>query len=347
MKKYTSYKDAGVDVDAGNEFVKRIVPLVRATHRPEVHTELGGFSGLFNISNLPYKNPMLVSSTDGVGTKLNLAFMSGIHNTVGIDLVAMSVNDIAVNGAEPLFFLDYFACGKLDSGVAADVVEGIAKACKETKCALLGGETAEMPDFYPPGHYDLAGFVVGVVDNDRLVDGSSINVSNKIIGVASSGLHSNGYSLVRKIIFDQLELKIDDKVEGFRGTVAEELLTPTRLYSNTTTNLIRDFSIGGFAHITGGGLIDNLPRVIPDRCKAKIYKDSWEVPYIFEFLQEEGGVAEREMLRTFNMGVGLCVICRADDAETVLGRLHALGEKAWVIGEITNRNKNEEKIEFE
>lgn len=347
MKKYSSYRDAGVDVDAGNDFIRRIKPLIKSTLRPEVPAGIGGFSALFSLSNLNYKNPVLVSSTDGVGTKLKIAFMSGIHNTIGIDLVAMSVNDIAVYGAEPLFFLDYFSSSHLDTEVGVSVIEGITKACNEVGCSLIGGETAEMPDFYAPGEYDLAGFVVGVVENEKLVDGSTITVGNKIIGIASSGLHSNGFSLVRKIVFDQLGHGIDDKVEGFRGTVAQELLTPTKLYSKTTMNLARDFAVGGFANITGGGLIDNVPRVLPDRCKARIFQDTWDVHPIFRFLQEHGEISDFEMMRTFNMGIGLVSICKAEDAESILDRLAGLGEKAWVIGEIEKRSPEDDQIEIE
>ena len=347
MKKYSTYRDAGVNIDSGNDFVKAILPIVRSTHRPEVHTEIGGFSGLFSIGSLNYKNPMLVTSTDGVGTKLKIAFLTDKHDTVGIDLVAMCVNDIIVSGAEPLFFLDYLATGRLRTETAIQVVSGIAKACKDTGCALIGGETAEMPDFYGENEYDLAGFVVGVVENEKVIDGTSIAVGDQIIGLASSGLHSNGYSLVRKIIFEQNGLDVSDKVEGFRGTVGEELLTPTRLYVNTTLNLARDFTIGGFAHITGGGLIDNIPRVLPQSCKARLYRGTWDVHPIFSYLQEQGGVDEFEMLRTFNMGVGFVVIARKDQTQSILERLAGLGETAWVIGEISKRKKTEPQIEIE
>ena len=348
MKKYSTYRDAGVNIDAGNEFVERIKPLVKATMRPEVPQGIGGFAALFSMGSFHYKKPMLVSSTDGVGTKLKIAFMTGKHNTVGIDLVGMCVNDIVVNGAQPLFFLDYFGTGKLETDIAVQVIEGITKGCKEVGCALIGGETAEMPDFYQAGEYDLAGFVVGVVDGDNIIDGTSITVGDSIIGVASSGLHSNGYSLVRKIIFDQLGHDVSDKVEGMRGTVGEELLTPTKLYATMTQNLTRDFEIPGFANITGGGLIDNVPRVLPDRCKARIFRNTWEIPFIFDYLKEQGGVQEMEMLRTFNMGIGFVVICRKRDEESVLDRLAGLGEKAWVIGEIAGRKSDSDpQIEIE
>lgn len=347
MKKYSTYREAGVNIDAGNEFIKAIRPMVRSTHRPEVHTEVGGFSGLFSIASLNYKNPILVTSTDGVGTKLKIAFMMDKHDTVGIDLVAMCVNDIIVNGAEPLFFLDYMATGTLRTETAVRIIQGITDACKVTGCALIGGETAEMPDFYKKGEYDLAGFVVGVVENEKVIDGTSITVGDKIIGLASSGLHSNGYSLVRKIIFEQNGLSVKDKVDGFRGNVGEELLTPTKLYASTALNLARSFDIGGFANITGGGIIENIPRVLPDRCRAKIFRASWEVHPIFEYLQEQGGIDELEMLRTFNMGVGFVVICREKDLENVMDRLAGLGEKASVIGEITDRKPKQPQLEIE
>ena len=347
MKKYSRYRDAGVDIDAGNDFVRAIRPLVRSTFRPEVYKEIGGFSGLFSIGSLNYKNPMLVTSTDGVGTKLKIAFLMDKHDTVGIDLVAMCVNDIIVSGAEPLFFLDYLATGQLDSDKAVQIVGGIAKACKQVGCALIGGETAEMPDFYGDGEYDMAGFVVGVVENEKVIDGTSITVGDKVVGIASSGLHSNGYSLVRKIIFDQNGLSVDDKVGGFRGTVGEELLTPTRLYSGTVLNLVRDFTIGGFANITGGGLLDNIPRVLPDRCKARLFRGTWETHAIFRYLQEQGGIDEEEMLRTFNSGIGFVVICRNEDAQSILERLTGLNEKAWIIGEIVERKSGDTQIEIE
>jgi phosphoribosylformylglycinamidine cyclo-ligase len=347
LKKYSTYRDAGVDIDAGNEFVNAIRPMIRKTLRPEVKTDIGGFGGLFSISSLNYKNPILVSSTDGVGTKLKIAFMADKHDTVGIDLVAMCVNDIIVSGAEPLFFLDYMASGRLRPEVAIQVIKGIADACKEVGCALIGGETAEMPDMYGEGEYDLAGFSVGVVENEKIIDGTTITVGDKIIGLASSGLHSNGFSLVRKIIFEQNGLTVNDKVDGFRGNVGEELLTPTRLYSTAALNLARDFTIGAFVNITGGGIIDNIPRVLPDRCRAKIFRGTWDVHPVFEYLQEQGGIDEFEMLRTFNMGVGFCVICPEEDAENILDRLAGLGEKAWVIGEIEDRKPETPQIEIE
>ena len=280
-----TYKDSGVDIDAGNTFVKMIKPLVKATSRPEVMADIGGFGGLFSLNTAKYKNPVLVSGTDGVGTKLKLAFMADRHDTVGIDLVAMCVNDIIVQGAEPLFFLDYLATGKLDPAKAADIVKGISAGCVQAGCALIGGETAEMPGFYADGEYDIAGFTVGVVDRDNLIDGSSITVGNTLIGLASSGLHSNGYSLARKVIFEKMGLKIDSVLPGTGLSVADELLTPTRIYVKSILNLLRDFTINGIAHITGGGLLENIPRVLPQGCKAVIRKGSWPVPPIFDILQ--------------------------------------------------------------
>jgi phosphoribosylformylglycinamidine cyclo-ligase len=349
VKKFRTYRDAGVDIDAGNEFVQRIKPLVRATFRPGVHTEIGGFGAAFSLAeqNLQGKDLLLVSSTDGVGTKLKIAFLTGVHHTVGIDLVAMCVNDIAVMGARPLFFLDYFATGKLAVDVAVKVIEGIVEGCKQAECSLVGGETAEMPDMYPPGEYDLAGFTVGVVENDKVIDGSSVTVGDAVIGVASSGLHSNGYSLARKIVFTQLGLEAGDHVPELGAqTIGEVMLTPTRIYVRPILSLIRDVNVKGMAHITGGGLIDNLPRVLPDRCQARLFRGAWPTPPIFTFLQQRAGVAEREMMRTFNCGVGLVVICPRAEADTAIARLQGAGEQAWVIGEIAPCAKDAEPIEI-
>jgi phosphoribosylformylglycinamidine cyclo-ligase len=330
----TTYKDAGVDIDAGNTIVKMIKPLVKATSRPEVIADIGGFGGLFSLNASKYTNPVLVSGTDGVGTKLKLAFMADKHDTVGIDLVAMCVNDIIVQGAEPLFFLDYLATGKLDPENAADIVKGITDGCIQAGCALIGGETAEMPGFYAPGEYDLAGFTVGVVERDRIIDGSSITVGNKLIGITSSGLHSNGYSLARKVIFEKMGLTINDQLPGLGKSVADELLTPTRIYVKSILNLLRDFQINGMAHITGGGLLENIPRVLPHGCKALINKASWDVPAIFRLLQDAGGIDEEELFRTFNCGIGMVLAVAGNEAEEVLIRLSGLNEQAFVIGEV-------------
>lgn len=329
-----TYKDAGVDIEAGNLFVNRIKPLVKQTARPEVLAEIGGFGGLFSLNSSKYQRPTLVAATDGVGTKLKLAFMLDKHDTVGIDLVAMCVNDIIVQGAEPLFFLDYLATGKLSPEQAVKVVTGIAAGCKQANCALLGGETAEMPGMYQPDEYDLAGFAVGVVDNDKLIDGSTITKGDQIIGIASSGLHSNGFSLARKIFFDTLGLAPETQPEELNQPLGLELLTPTRIYVKTILNLIRDFKLKGIAHITGGGLLDNLPRILPQHCKAVIERSSWDKPVIFELLGKAGNIQEREMYRTFNYGIGMTLVVSPDEVDDILNRLSGLKEKAYLIGEI-------------
>jgi len=288
---------------------------------------------------------VLVSSTDGVGTKLKIAFMMKRHDTVGIDLVAMGVNDIIVSGAEPLFFLDYFATGRLDAKIAADVIKGIAKGCREAGCALVGGETAEMPGFYKDGEYDLAGFVVGIAEKGKIIDGRKIKIGDKIIGIASSGLHSNGYSLARKVIIDKLKLNLKSRVKGIGKSIGDELLTPTKIYVKTVTALKKEFNIKGIAHITGGGLIKNIPRILPDICKAKIFKDRWQIPSIFQLIQEAGRIEETEMFRTFNCGIGMVIIISKNDAAFVMKRLRELKEKTFLIGEIEKRNgKKEEQV---
>lgn len=341
-----TYKDAGVDIDSGNSFVKLIKPMVKSTYRPEVIADIGGFGGLFSLNVTKYRQPVLVSGTDGVGTKLKLAFMADKHDTVGIDLVAMCVNDIIVQGAEPLFFLDYLATGRLDPEKASEIVKGIAQGCSQAGCALIGGETAEMPGFYADGEYDLAGFAVGVVERDNIIDGSSITVGNKLIGIASNGLHSNGYSLARKVIFEIMGLKIDGVLPGFNSTVAEELLMPTRIYVKTVLNLLRDFKINGIAHITGGGLLENIPRILPNGCKAIIKKDSWEMPPIFPLIQQGGNIEENEMFRTFNCGIGLVISVPEKEAEEVLIRLSGLNEQACVIGEVAKCDVGGECVEL-
>ncbi|PLX94633.1 MAG: phosphoribosylformylglycinamidine cyclo-ligase [Desulfuromonas sp.] len=341
-----TYKDAGVDIDAGNRFVQMIKPLVKATSRPEVLTDIGSFGGLFSLHADKYEKPTLVSSTDGVGTKLKLAFMMDKHDTVGIDLVAMCVNDILVQGAEPLFFLDYFATGKLAPEKAADVVKGIAEGCIQSGCALIGGETAEMPGMYDDGEYDLAGFTVGVVDNSRIIDGSSITVGDRLIGLASTGLHSNGYSLARKVIFERMGHDINDRLPGFVKTIGEELLTPTRIYTKSILNLLRDFQIKGMAHITGGGLVENVPRILPKHCRAVIQRDSWPKPAIFELLRTGGNIDELEMYRTFNYGIGMVLVVPEEDTEEVMMRLSGLKETAWIIGEIGKCPEGAEPVEL-
>lgn len=345
-KSRATYKEAGVDIEAGNQFVQKIKPLVKATYRPEVMAEIGGFGGLFSLNSAKYKNPVLVSGTDGVGTKLRLAFLADKHDTVGIDLVAMCVNDIIVQGAEPLFFLDYLATGRLEPDKAAQIVAGIAEGCKQAGCALIGGETAEMPGFYSDGEYDMAGFTVGVVEKDQIIDGSSITVGNKLIGIASSGLHSNGYSLARRIVFDRMGLGIHDQLPGLDATVAETLLTPTRIYVRAVLNLLKDFKISGIAHITGGGLTDNVPRILPKPCKAGFSLNSWQRLPIFDLLQEAGKVEQSEMYRTFNMGIGMVLAVDAQDVDDILTRLRGLGETAWLVGEVQPRRGNEDQVEL-
>ncbi|OGP88947.1 MAG: phosphoribosylformylglycinamidine cyclo-ligase [Deltaproteobacteria bacterium RBG_16_47_11] len=345
MKKF-SYKGAGVDVEKGDAFVQAIKPMVESTFRPEVLTKIGGFAGCVSLNLERYKKPILVSSTDGVGTKLKIAFLMDRHDTIGIDLVAMCLNDIVVSGAKPLFLLDYLATSKLDTQKSTKVVSGIVKGCIEADCSLIGGETAEMPGLYKKGEYDLAGFAVGIVEDSQLIDGSSVTVGDKIIGIASSGLHSNGYSLVRKLVFDRHKMELEERVEEIGGPLGEELLRPTRIYVKTILNLTRDFNIGGIAHITGGGITGNLPRVIPKGCKAIVRKGTWKIPPIFTFLKEKGNITEGEMLRTFNNGVGMILVVRSKDVQEISARLHSLGEKAFIIGEVGKTEREQEKIEL-
>ena len=323
-----TYKDAGVDIDAGNELVQRIKPLVEMTRRSEVLTGLGGFGGLFALDSDKYRQPVLVSGTDGVGTKLKLAHDLNIHDTIGIDLVAMCVNDVIVQGAEPLFFLDYFACGKLDVDVATDVVAGIAEGCKQSGAALIGGETAEMPDMYTDGEYDLAGFCVGAVERSEIIDGNLISAGDAIIGIASSGPHSNGYSLIRKVLQRAKNPTID-------GHCAEQLLlTPTRIYAMAVLQLLSRVSIKGLAHITGGGITENLPRVLNGDIHPKLDLSSWQPGPVFDWLASTGNISDDEMRRTFNCGVGMCAIVESKDVDLAIETLSASGEDAWQIGTI-------------
>ena len=323
-----TYKDAGVDIDAGNELVERIKPLVKRTRRPEVLAGLGGFGGMFAIPPDRYREPVLVSGTDGVGTKLMLAHHLDRHDTIGIDLVAMCVNDVLVQGAEPLFFLDYFACGKLDNDVATAVIAGIAEGCLQAGAALIGGETAEMPDMYSDGDYDLAGFTVGAVERDQLIDGSSIKEGDAIIGLASSGPHSNGYSLIRKVLALAPDAVIDGK------PASEQLLTPTRIYVKSILNLMQSATVKGLAHITGGGITENIPRILGGSNDAEIDTSSWERGPIFDWLADTGNIEIAEMRRTFNCGVGMVVVVDATDAESAIKTLNEHGERAWQIGRI-------------
>jgi phosphoribosylformylglycinamidine cyclo-ligase len=319
MSKQLSYRDAGVDIDAGDALVEKIKPFAKRTLRPEVLGGLGGFGALCEIPK-KYKHPVLVSGTDGVGTKLKLAFQLDRHDTVGIDLVAMSVNDVLVQGAEPLFFLDYFASGKLDVQVAAQVIQGIAKGCEQAGCALIGGETAEMPGMYAPGEYDLAGFCVGVVEKERIIDGRSIRAGDALLGLASSGPHSNGFSLIRKIIE--------------RAKPPFDLLTPTRIYVKPVLKLLESVPVKGLAHITGGGLTGNVPRALPENLRAVIQKSAWPRPEVFQWLQREGGVAESEMAGVFNCGIGMVLVVDRADVKRAAESLRASGETVYEIGAI-------------
>jgi phosphoribosylformylglycinamidine cyclo-ligase len=342
----TTYRDAGVDIDAGDEFIDRIKPLVRSTFRPEVLTDLGGFGGLFGLQADKYKEPVLVSGTDGVGTKLKIAFMMEKHDSVGIDLVAMCVNDIAVSGAEPLFFLDYFATGKLSVSKAQEVVAGIAEGCRQAGCALIGGETAEMPSFYPEGEYDLAGFAVGVVDRSKIIDGRNIAPGDVVLGLASSGLHSNGYSLARRVLFDQAKLTAVSRLSELDGSIGEILLSPTRIYARKILALLEQFPIKGIAHITGGGITENLPRVLPKGVRARITRKAWPVPPIFDVIGQLGQVDCDEMYRVFNMGIGLIVVASQNTVDGVMARIDALGERGFVIGEIVAAKGGESEVEY-
>jgi phosphoribosylformylglycinamidine cyclo-ligase len=343
--KYT-YKNAGVDIDNANDFVERIKPLIKTTARKEVVSGIGGFGGLFRFESAKFKNPILVSSTDGVGTKLKIAQLVDKHDTIGIDLVAMSVNDVVVQGAEPLFFLDYLATGKIELEKSVKIVEGIVQGCKQAGCTLIGGETAEMPGFYKAGEYDLAGFCVGVVESEKLIDGSTISVNDRIIGIASSGLHSNGFSLARKVLLDKGKLHIDDKVPGLEKAIGLELLEPTRIYVKSLLNLFKNFKIKGLVHITGGGFYDNIPRIIPQVCRCVISKNSWEIPPIFNIIKEMGDVEEKEMFRVFNMGIGMMIVVADKESKEVIERLKVLGEKAYLIGTVEKREKKQSLVCF-
>ncbi len=342
-----TYKEAGVDIDKQNLFIKGIKSVIKSTYGPEVLGGIGGFAGRYKLDVGSFKDPILVSSTDGVGTKLKIAFMADNHQYVGIDLVAMVVNDIIVDGATPLFFLDYLATGRLDVERSKTIIAGMAAGCREAGCALIGGETAEMPGLYAEGEYDLAGFGVGIVDSDRIIDGSRVSAKDVIIGVHSSGLHSNGFSLVRKVLFDRAKMGISDYVPDLGRTLGEELLTPTRIYVKSVLNLIRTLEIKGIVHITGGGFIDNLPRVLSARTGVVVRKGSWQVPPVFRLIQELGSVEDLEMFRTFNMGIGMALIVAEKDADDVLMRLKGLKESADVIGYVRTLKKDEEPVVFE
>ena len=333
-----SYRDSGVDIDAAHRAMGGISGMLRATRTPDTLSDLGSFGGLYRVPR-DVREPVLVASTDGVGTKLKVAFLTGRHDTVGEDLVNHCVNDILVQGARPLFFLDYVGMGQLEPSVVEELVGGIARGCKANGCALLGGETAEMPDFYAPGEYDLAGTVVGVVEEGRVLTGSRVSAGDAVVALASSGLHTNGYSLARRVVFERMGLGTDDPFPEESGTVADVLLRVHRSYLRGVLPLLERDLVHGLAHITGGGLVDNVPRVLPEGLAARIDRGSWSVPPLFRVLQREGGVDEREMFRAFNMGVGMVAIVGAGDAEAVVRELRDAGEEAWVAGEIVSGNR--------
>jgi len=324
------YKAAGVDIDAGNDTVRRIRSLARGTFTPGVLSDIGSFGGLFRLDSDRYREPVLVSSADGVGTKLKVAFLTGRHDTVGADLVNHCVNDILVQGAEPLFFLDYLATGRLSPAVAEQVVAGVARACRENGCALIGGETAEMPGFYADGEYDIAGFIVGAVEKSRIIDGRSIVPGDALIGVPSAGLHTNGFSLARRVLFDMAGWRADTFVEELRTTVGDALLAPHRSYLSTMRPLLQAQCVKGLAHITGGGITENLPRVLPEGCAAEVDLRAWDLPPLFRLLQQRGQIPRDEMFRAFNMGIGLVIVCAASDAERVVDTLTRAGESGVV-----------------
>ena len=335
-----TYSQAGVDITKGNEAVDLIKPIVKTTFRPEVVTDLGGFGGLFALNKDKYEEPILISGTDGVGTKLKLAFDMGVHNTIGIDAVAMCVNDVLVNGAEPLFFLDYLAVGKLEPKQVAEVVSGVAEGCRQAGCALIGGETAEMPGFYTPGEYDVAGFTVGVVDKKKMIDGSKIASGDVVLGLPSSGLHSNGYSLARKVMFEKIGYKPSDEVALLGTTVGEAMLKPTRIYVKPVLKILEQAEIKGMAHITGGGFLENIPRVLPDNVDVVIEEGSWPVPPIFSLLESAGNIEKSEMYRTFNMGIGFVMICDQANAMKVFDCCKEMGEEVYMIGMVSEGNKS-------
>jgi phosphoribosylformylglycinamidine cyclo-ligase len=342
----TTYRASGVDIDKAESFIKKIRPLVKSTFRTGVLGEIGGYGGLFHLNVQQYRDPVLVSATDGVGTKIMVAVLMDRHHTIGIDLVAMCVNDIITNGATPLFFLDYLAMGKLSPQIGTQILEGITNGCLQARCSLIGGETAEMPGLYKEGDYDLAGFVVGVVDRSQIIDGSDIAVGHRLIGIASSGLHANGFSLVRKVLFEKHGYGVMDEIPELGGVLGDELLKPTKIYVETVLNLLRDFPLSGIAHITGGGLTNNVPRILPRSCQAVLHRGVWTAPPIFKFLQEKGNIPEEEMFRTFNNGVGMVMVVAEDLVADVLLRLQGLQEQAFVMGEIVARKNDDPPLVY-
>jgi len=341
----TTYKSSGVDIDAGNLFVDLIRPLAKTTANKHVLGKLGGFSGAYELPK-KYKNPILLAAADGVGTKLKIAFMTGRFNTVGIDLVAMNVNDIVTCGAEPLFFLDYIATSKLNPKEGAEIVKGIVEGCKQAGCALLGGETAEMPGFYKKDEFDLAGFVVGIVDKEQVIDCSDVKAGDAVIGIASSGLHSNGYTLARKVLLGRKKYKLSDKPKLLKRSLANELLEPTRIYVKSILNLRNSFQIKAAAHITGGGLLENIPRVLPKNCAVEMDSSTWQIPPIMELIKQEGRIDQEEMYRTFNCGIGMVLVVDSKDVGKVLKRLGKLKEKASLIGEVRKRKRQENQVKI-
>ncbi|MBA7531697.1 Phosphoribosylformylglycinamidine cyclo-ligase [subsurface metagenome] len=338
-----SYKDAGVNIDLADHIVNKIKPLISKTSIPGVLGDIGGFGGLFSLVEQKYKEPVLVSGTDGVGTKLKIAFALDKHDSVGIDLVAMCVNDIVASGAKPLFFLDYISIGKLSEKIALNLIKGISQGCKMAKCALLGGETAEMPGFYPEGEYDLAGFVVGIVEKSKIIDGKEIKEGDLIIGISSSGLHSNGFSLVRKVLLESNNYKIDDEISSLGRSLGEELLSPTKIYLRPVLHLLEKYNILGIAHITGGGISENIPRVLPKGVSVKIDRESWPKPPIFSLIQKEGEISDSEMFRTFNMGIGMVLIVREDKAVQIIKELGQIDFPSYIIGKVV---KGKQKVEM-
>lgn len=329
-----SYKDSGVDVTRGYKAVDLMKKYVKTTYNDNVLGDIGSFGGFYSISGEKMEEPVLVAGTDGVGTKLKYAFATGKLDTVGIDCVAMCVNDVLCQGAKPLFFLDYIATGKVTAEKIADIVKGIADGCKQSGSALVGGETAEMPGFYGEGEYDMAGFSVGIVDKDKIITGAKVKAGNKIIGIASSGIHSNGYSLVRKVFFDKAGMKVDDYVEDLGETLGEALLRPTRIYADACNAVLPDFAVNGIVHITGGGFYENIPRILPEDAAVVIDVNSWEKPPIFDYISKTGNIEPKEMFSTFNMGIGMMMVVEAEDADAALKALTDAGEKAWIIGDI-------------
>jgi phosphoribosylformylglycinamidine cyclo-ligase len=340
-----SYKDSGVDINAGGRFVKKIAPIAAATHSKRVIAGVGGFGALFSGACPDMAEPVLVSGTDGVGTKLKIAQMAGRHDTVGIDAVAMCVNDIVVYGANPLFFLDYIACGRLDEGVLVDIVKGLARGCTLAGCSLIGGETAEHPNVMAPEDYDIAGFAVGVVDQKKIIDGKNIGKGDLIVGLASSGLHSNGYSLVRKLFFEMKHFSLDTRLSDLDADLGSVLLAPTRIYAKSIMNcLASGVWIKGLVHVTGGGLYENIPRILPHNAAARIERKSFETPPIFGIIQREGDITDREMFTTFNMGIGMVLVFAKEDADKALESLKTSGESACVIGNIVENSGEPVKI---